>query len=151
MSVCPKTFAMAVRQNNHKKHMCSDWQQDQYVLSIVVKDDECQLSRWYLWSVLSLQVGLCITIIAVWLHFISFPCWILQLPTGSSRYRVTNVGGQEYYVDPLIFTHPEGHSFPTQPPRAREIYNRIAAEVWRLWRDVTQCTVGGEGVEKVIL
>jgi len=48
MSVCPKTFAMAVRQNNHKKHMCSDWQQDQYVLSIVVIDDECQLSRWYL-------------------------------------------------------------------------------------------------------
>jgi len=38
---------------------------------------------------------------------------------------------EEYYVDPLIFTHPEGHSFPTQPPRAREIYNRIAAEVWR--------------------
>lgn len=38
---------------------------------------------------------------------------------------------QEYYVDPLIFTHDEGHSFPTQPPRAREIYDRIAAEIWR--------------------
>ena len=38
---------------------------------------------------------------------------------------------QEYYVDPVIFSHSEGHAFPTQPPRAREIYDRVAAEIWR--------------------
>lgn len=38
---------------------------------------------------------------------------------------------EEYYVDPVIFSHSEGHAFPTQPPRAREIYDRVAAEIWR--------------------
>lgn len=38
---------------------------------------------------------------------------------------------EEYYEDPLIFTHEEGHNFPTQPPRSRQIYSRVASEVWR--------------------
>ena len=46
-----------------------------------------------------------------------------------SRCSVTR--SEEYYVDPLIFRHEEGHAFPSQPPRARQLYDRVAAEVWR--------------------
>ncbi|CAJ1367305.1 unnamed protein product, partial [Effrenium voratum] len=41
---------------------------------------------------------------------------------------------EEYYVDPLIFTHEEGHSFPTKQPRAKQIYDRISAEIYRRFR-----------------
>ena len=51
---------------------------------------------------------------------------------------------QEYYVDPVIFTHSEGHAFPTQPPRAREIYDRVAAEIWRQSGTRSQCPLNFE-------
>ncbi|CAE6912420.1 unnamed protein product [Symbiodinium sp. CCMP2592] len=38
---------------------------------------------------------------------------------------------EEYYIDPVILTHEEGHQFPTKQPRAKQIYDRVAAEIWR--------------------
>merc|ERR1711879_349672 len=35
---------------------------------------------------------------------------------------------EEYYENPLVLTHEEGHQFPMQQPRAKEIYDRVAAE-----------------------
>eukprot|EP00408_Alexandrium_pacificum_P041564 CAMPEP_0171248444 /NCGR_PEP_ID=MMETSP0790-20130122/49024_1 /TAXON_ID=2925 /ORGANISM="Alexandrium catenella, Strain OF101" /LENGTH=104 /DNA_ID=CAMNT_0011715905 /DNA_START=11 /DNA_END=322 /DNA_ORIENTATION=- len=34
---------------------------------------------------------------------------------------------EEYYEDPLVLTHGEGHQFPMQQPRAKEIYDCVAA------------------------
>eukprot|EP00931_Biecheleriopsis_adriatica_P052006 TRINITY_DN30206_c0_g1_i1.p1 TRINITY_DN30206_c0_g1~~TRINITY_DN30206_c0_g1_i1.p1 ORF type:complete len:568 (+),score=118.95 TRINITY_DN30206_c0_g1_i1:39-1706(+) len=39
---------------------------------------------------------------------------------------------EEYYADPLILLHDEGHQFPTQQPRARQVYSHVADEIWRL-------------------
>eukprot|EP00441_Pelagodinium_beii_P020531 CAMPEP_0197678414 /NCGR_PEP_ID=MMETSP1338-20131121/89969_1 /TAXON_ID=43686 ORGANISM="Pelagodinium beii, Strain RCC1491" /NCGR_SAMPLE_ID=MMETSP1338 /ASSEMBLY_ACC=CAM_ASM_000754 /LENGTH=85 /DNA_ID=CAMNT_0043259353 /DNA_START=38 /DNA_END=292 /DNA_ORIENTATION=+ len=38
---------------------------------------------------------------------------------------------EEYYVDPLVLVHEQGHQFPTAQPRAKQIYDRVAAEIWR--------------------
>jgi len=38
---------------------------------------------------------------------------------------------EEYYENPLVFTHEEGHQFPFQQPRAKEIYEAVAAEMWK--------------------
>eukprot|EP00930_Biecheleria_cincta_P005953 TRINITY_DN106916_c0_g1_i1.p1 TRINITY_DN106916_c0_g1~~TRINITY_DN106916_c0_g1_i1.p1 ORF type:complete len:586 (+),score=114.02 TRINITY_DN106916_c0_g1_i1:49-1758(+) len=38
---------------------------------------------------------------------------------------------EEYYVDPLVMTHGQGHMFPSDQPRAKQIYDRVAQEVWK--------------------
>mmetsp|Transcript_10082 Transcript_10082/g.25258 ORF Transcript_10082/g.25258 Transcript_10082/m.25258 type:complete len:591 (-) Transcript_10082:52-1824(-) len=38
---------------------------------------------------------------------------------------------EEYYVDPIVMTHEQSHEFPTEMPRAKQIYDRVSAEVWR--------------------
>jgi hypothetical protein len=38
---------------------------------------------------------------------------------------------EEYYVDPLVMTHAQGHMFPSDQPRAKQIYDRVAQEVWK--------------------
>lgn len=42
---------------------------------------------------------------------------------------------EEYYDNPLVFIHEEGHQFPFQQPRAKEIYEAVAAEMWKHCRN----------------
>eukprot|EP00747_Dinoflagellata_sp_TGD_P084370 gnl/TRDRNA2_/TRDRNA2_162485_c0_seq3.p1 gnl/TRDRNA2_/TRDRNA2_162485_c0~~gnl/TRDRNA2_/TRDRNA2_162485_c0_seq3.p1 ORF type:complete len:115 (+),score=26.54 gnl/TRDRNA2_/TRDRNA2_162485_c0_seq3:42-386(+) len=36
-----------------------------------------------------------------------------------------------YYENPLVLEHGEGHQFPSQQPHANEIYQQICAEIWK--------------------
>ena len=36
---------------------------------------------------------------------------------------------EDYYLDPVVLTHDEGHCFPTQQPRAKEIYDLLCKEI----------------------
>ena len=38
---------------------------------------------------------------------------------------------EAYYEDPLVLTHDEGHQFPFRQPRAREVYEAVAAAIRR--------------------
>lgn len=38
---------------------------------------------------------------------------------------------EEYYVDPVVLVHEQGHEFPTAMPRAKKVYDTIVAEIWR--------------------
>jgi len=37
----------------------------------------------------------------------------------------------EYYEDPIMMEHGQDHVFPTVNPRAKEIYDRCVAEIWK--------------------
>mmetsp|Transcript_14772 Transcript_14772/g.40807 ORF Transcript_14772/g.40807 Transcript_14772/m.40807 type:complete len:261 (-) Transcript_14772:135-917(-) len=45
---------------------------------------------------------------------------------------------EELYKDPLVLEHGEGHKFPTQQPRAKEIYTQVVEQI--LWH----CGVSSE-------
>ncbi|CAE7213252.1 unnamed protein product, partial [Symbiodinium natans] len=36
---------------------------------------------------------------------------------------------EDYYENPLVLTHSEGHNFPTQPPRSTEIYGIVREQI----------------------
>jgi len=38
---------------------------------------------------------------------------------------------EEYYDNPLVLVHDQSHEFPSQMPRAKEIYDKVVAQVWR--------------------
>merc|ERR1712187_361044 len=38
---------------------------------------------------------------------------------------------EEYYENPLVLTHNQSHEFPTIMPRAKQIYDKVCAEIWR--------------------
>ena len=57
--------------------------------------------------------------------------------TASDWYRYAREGwcsprtAEEYYEDPLVLTHDEGHQLPFQQPRAREVYEAVVAAIRR--------------------
>eukprot|EP00408_Alexandrium_pacificum_P062365 CAMPEP_0171178484 /NCGR_PEP_ID=MMETSP0790-20130122/12774_1 /TAXON_ID=2925 /ORGANISM="Alexandrium catenella, Strain OF101" /LENGTH=591 /DNA_ID=CAMNT_0011643405 /DNA_START=81 /DNA_END=1856 /DNA_ORIENTATION=+ len=38
---------------------------------------------------------------------------------------------EEYYDNPLCLVHDQSHEFPTQMPRAKQIYDKVVAQIWR--------------------
>lgn len=46
--------------------------------------------------------------------------------------RCTTKRVEEYYENPLVLTHAEGHNFPTQPPRSTEIYTIVKEQILQL-------------------
>ena len=36
---------------------------------------------------------------------------------------------EDYYLNPVVLTHEEGHCFPTMQPRAKEIYEILRKEI----------------------
>mmetsp|Transcript_96928 Transcript_96928/g.312959 ORF Transcript_96928/g.312959 Transcript_96928/m.312959 type:complete len:591 (+) Transcript_96928:67-1839(+) len=38
---------------------------------------------------------------------------------------------EEYYDNPLVLVHNQSHEFPSQMPRAKEIYDKVCAQIWR--------------------
>jgi len=38
---------------------------------------------------------------------------------------------EEYYEKPTVLTHDQGHEFPTAPPRAKQVYDKVCHEIWR--------------------
>ena len=44
---------------------------------------------------------------------------------------------EEYYQDPMVLEHEEGHCFPMLQPRAKEIYDILCQEIRQLGRQST--------------
>jgi hypothetical protein len=42
-----------------------------------------------------------------------------------------NKNQEEYYEKVISLTHEQNHEFPTQQPRAKQIYDKVVAEIWR--------------------
>jgi hypothetical protein len=38
---------------------------------------------------------------------------------------------EEYYENVVSLTHDQGHEFPTAQPRAKQIYDKVTAEIWK--------------------
>lgn len=38
---------------------------------------------------------------------------------------------EDYYLDPMVLIHAQSHEFPTAMPRAKQVYDKVCAEIWR--------------------
>jgi len=48
-----------------------------------------------------------------------------------SRDGFGNKPQEEYYESPVVLVHEQNHQFPTEQPRAKQIYDRCVAEIWK--------------------